>query len=45
MVVPFDTANLAWTEVPNDILWKIGFVVVFSQIFLTYLLNLLYERN
>ena len=43
MVVPFgygEFSQVTWTEVPIDILWKIGFVVVFST-FLTYLLNLL----
>jgi drug/metabolite transporter (DMT)-like permease len=43
MVLPFGYTELqavAFTNIPFDIAWKIGFVVVFST-FLTYLLNLL----
>jgi drug/metabolite transporter (DMT)-like permease len=43
MIVPFGWTELSivnWTNIPTDIYWKIGFVVVFST-FLTYLLNLL----
>jgi drug/metabolite transporter (DMT)-like permease len=43
MVIPFgwgEFSAVTWAGVPIDILWKIGFVVVFST-FLTYLLNLL----
>jgi drug/metabolite transporter (DMT)-like permease len=43
MVLPFGYTELqavAFTTIPFDIAWKIGFVVVFST-FLTYLLNLL----
>ena len=43
MVLPFGYSELqavAFTAIPVDIAWKIGFVVVFST-FLTYLLNLL----
>ena len=47
MVIPFgwgEFRQVTWTAVPVDILWKIGFVVVFST-FLTYLLNLLSMRE
>ncbi|MDG2431183.1 DMT family transporter [Flavobacterium sp.] len=47
MVIPFgwsEFSTVTWTTVPIDILWKIGFVVVFST-FLTYLLNLLSMRE
>lgn len=47
MVIPFGWSEfntVTWTAVPVDILWKIGFVVVFST-FLTYLLNLLSMRE
>lgn len=47
MVIPFgwsEFSTVTWTAVPVDILWKIGFVVVFST-FLTYLLNLLSMRE
>lgn len=43
MVLPFGFSQfdaVDWQLVPMDIVWKIGFVVVFST-FLTYLLNLL----
>ena len=43
MVLPFGWSQFAavdWSVVPVSILWKIGFVVIFST-FLTYLLNLL----
>lgn len=43
MVLPFGFSQFEvvdWQLVPMDIIWKIGFVVVFST-FLTYLLNLL----
>ena len=43
MVLPFgfnEFQAVNWTNVPIDIFWKIGFVVVFSTFF-TYLLNLL----
>jgi drug/metabolite transporter (DMT)-like permease len=47
MVLPFgwnEFHAINWTIVPNDIYWKIGFVVVFST-FLTYLLNLISMRE
>jgi drug/metabolite transporter (DMT)-like permease len=47
MVLPFGWSEfnaVNWTEIPNDIFWKIGFVVVFST-FLTYLLNLVSMRE
>jgi len=43
MVLPFgwqEFEAVQWQIVPTDIVWKIGFVIVFST-FLTYLLNLL----
>jgi drug/metabolite transporter (DMT)-like permease len=47
MVLPFgwnEFQAINWPIVPNDIYWKIGFVVVFST-FLTYLLNLISMRE
>jgi drug/metabolite transporter (DMT)-like permease len=47
MVLPFGWSEFSavnWTEIPNAIFWKIGFVVVFST-FLTYLLNLISMRE
>ena len=47
MVLPFGWSqfqSVVWAIVPTDILWKIGFVVVFSTFF-TYLLNLLSMRE
>lgn len=47
MVLPFGWSQfqgVEWAIVPMDILWKIGFVVVFSTFF-TYLLNLLSMRE
>ena len=47
MVLPFGWSEFSavnWTEIPNDIFWKIGFVVIFST-FLTYLLNLISMRE
>ena len=47
MVLPFGWSQFAavqWQTVPQAILWKIGFVVVFSTFF-TYLLNLLSMRE
>jgi drug/metabolite transporter (DMT)-like permease len=47
MVLPFGWNELAvveWGNLPDDILLKIGFVVLFST-FLTYLLNLLSMRE
>lgn len=47
MVLPFGWSEfnvVNWTEIPIDIFWKIGFVVVFST-FLTYLLNLVSMRE
>jgi drug/metabolite transporter (DMT)-like permease len=47
MVLPFGWSQFQgvdWAIVPMDILWKIGFVVVFSTFF-TYLLNLLSMRE
>lgn len=42
MVLPFGWQEfnaVDWSSMPNDIYWKVGFVVIFST-FLTYLLNL-----
>lgn len=47
MVLPFGWSEfyaVNWNEITIDILWKIGFVVVFST-FLTYLLNLVSMRE
>jgi drug/metabolite transporter (DMT)-like permease len=47
MVLPFgwnEFQAVQWAIVPVDILWKIGFVVVFST-FITYLFNLLSMRE
>jgi len=47
MVLPFgwnEFHAISWATVPVDVLWKIGFVVVFST-FLTYLLNLISMRE
>lgn len=47
MVIPFGLSqfkSVDWAILPSDILWKIGFVVVFSTFF-TYLLNLLSMRE
>ncbi len=47
MVLPFgwnEFNAVHWTEIPNDVFWKIGFVVIFST-FLTYLLNLISMRE
>ncbi|MFZ4105257.1 DMT family transporter [Flavobacterium sp.] len=47
MVLPFgwnEFQEVQWAIVPIDILWKIGFVVVFST-FITYLFNLLSMRE
>jgi drug/metabolite transporter (DMT)-like permease len=47
MVIPFGWSqfqSVDWAILPSDILWKIGFVVVFSTFF-TYLLNLLSMRE
>ncbi len=47
MVLPFGWSEFSavnWTAIPNDIFWKIGFVVIFST-FLTYLLNLISMRE
>lgn len=47
MVLPFGWSEyqaIEWVTIPVDILYKIGFVVVFST-FLTYLLNLLSMRE
>ena len=47
MVLPFGWSEfqaIAWPNLSIDILWKIGFVVVFST-FLTYLLNLVSMRE
>lgn len=47
MVLPFGWSEfnaVNWAEIPTDIFWKIGFVVVFST-FLTYLLNLVSMRE
>ncbi|AWI24949.1 DMT family transporter [Flavobacterium pallidum] len=43
MVLPFGWSEfnaVEWSQMPVDIYWKVGFVLVFST-FLTYLLNLL----
>lgn len=43
MVLPFGLSqfqSVNWAVLPSDIIWKIGFVVLFSTFF-TYLLNLL----
>ena len=47
MVLPFgwnEFQAVRWAIIPMDILWKIGFVVVFSTFF-TYLFNLLSMRE
>lgn len=47
MVIPFGWGqfqSVNWAVLPSDIIWKIGFVVVFSTFF-TYLLNLLSMRE
>lgn len=47
MVLPFGWSEfnaVNWVEIPSDIFWKIGFVVIFST-FLTYLLNLVSMRE
>jgi drug/metabolite transporter (DMT)-like permease len=47
MVLPFgwnEFQAVQWAIIPMDILWKIGFVVVFST-FITYLFNLLSMRE
>jgi drug/metabolite transporter (DMT)-like permease len=47
MVLPFgwnEFNAVSWQEVPLDIIFKIGFVVIFSTFF-TYLLNLLSMRE
>jgi drug/metabolite transporter (DMT)-like permease len=47
MVLPFGWSEFQavdFTNIPMDIFWKIGFVVVFST-FLTYLLNLVSMRE
>lgn len=47
MVLPFgwnDVMEISWETLPQPIVWKIVFVVVFST-FLTYLLNLLSMRE
>jgi len=47
MVLPFGWSEFQavdFTNVPMDIFWKIGFVIVFST-FLTYLLNLVSMRE
>ena len=47
MVLPFgwnEFQAIQWATIPIDILWKIGFVVVFST-FITYLFNLLSMRE
>jgi len=47
MVLPFgweEFQAIDWSVIPNPILWKIGFVIVFSTFF-TYLLNLLSMRE
>jgi len=47
MVLPFGWEEfhaIEWTTITTNILWKIGFVVVFST-FLTYLLNLVSMRE
>ena len=47
MVIPFGLSqfqSVDWAVLPTDIIWKIGFVVLFSTFF-TYLLNLLSMRE
>lgn len=47
MVLPFgwnEFHAISWAIIPTDVLWKIGFVIVFSTFF-TYLLNLLSMRE
>ena len=47
MVLPFgwnEFQAIDWASIPNPILWKIGFVILFST-FITYLLNLLSMRE
>jgi len=47
MVLPFgwnEFQAIQWATIPMDILWKIGFVIVFST-FITYLFNLLSMRE
>jgi drug/metabolite transporter (DMT)-like permease len=47
MVLPFgwnEFHTISWTNMPEAVYWKIGFVVVFSTFF-TYLLNLLSMRE
>ena len=47
MVLPFgwnEFQAIDFQNLPTDIIWKIGFVVVFST-FLTYLLNLVSMRE
>jgi drug/metabolite transporter (DMT)-like permease len=47
MVLPFGLSqfqSVNWAVLPSDIIWKIGFVVLFSTFF-TYLLNLLSMRE
>jgi len=47
MVLPFgwnEFQAINWEIIPNPILWKIGFVILFSTFF-TYLLNLLSMRE
>jgi drug/metabolite transporter (DMT)-like permease len=47
MVIPFGLSqfqSVDWAVLPSNIVWKIGFVVVFSTFF-TYLLNLLSMRE
>jgi drug/metabolite transporter (DMT)-like permease len=47
MVVPFgfnEFQAIDWANIPNQIYWKISFVIVFSTFF-TYLLNLLSMRE
>ena len=47
IVLPFGWTEfqaIDWSSIPNPILWKIGFVILFSTFF-TYLLNLLSMRE
>ncbi len=47
MVLPFgwnEFHTIDWSSIPDPILWKIGFVILFSTFF-TYLLNLLSMRE
>ena len=47
MVLPFgwhEFQAIDWHQIPHDLYWKIGFVIVFSTFF-TYLLNLLSMRE